>query len=75
MSFRCFHCFETGHRHEECPLRVPAASEAEHLARIDTYVSLWHDGLITREAKRIAISTENIMWHGADCRAALRYVH
>lgn len=58
----CFRCREPGHIAAECGELIPAASKAEHEARIARYVQRWWDGDITAWQKQQAIRTENEMW-------------
>lgn len=69
----CFRCGEPGHWQDNCPLLKPAATEDEHLGRINLYIDRWAAGKMTREQKRVAISLENKMWHGDNTRRALSY--
>lgn len=69
----CFRCGEPGHWANNCPLLLPAASEAEHNGRLVKFIDRWVAGQMTTEQKRVAISTENQMWHGDNCKRALKY--
>lgn len=55
----CFICGEEGHWVEHCPLKIPAASRAEHEGRIALFVERWIDGKITAHQKRRLIEAEN----------------
>jgi hypothetical protein len=70
-SMTCYHCGKPGHFAAACPLMIPAASNEEHLARIDGYVAAWVAGEITTERKRKMISGENVLHYGPDVRRAL----
>ena len=69
----CFRCGEPGHWASSCTLLQPAASEDEHLGRIRRYVDRWVAGEMSREQKRVAISSENQMWYGDKCPRNLIY--
>jgi hypothetical protein len=65
----CFRCGQRGHIAAECGELRPAASKAEHEARLARYwqrYQNWLDGMPgvkwTPEMKRHAIETETRMW-------------
>ena len=66
-TIKCFRCEKPGHLAASCPELVPAASKAEHEARIAAYVQRWTDKKWTPQQKWKAISEENRMWHGDKC--------
>ena len=72
-SGKCHRCRETGHWAADCPLQLRASSWDEHLGRIAGFINKMADGVLTIEQKRVAISTENILWHGDRCRRELMY--
>jgi hypothetical protein len=71
MSLSCYKCHGPGHFATSCPYNIPAADEAEHLARVALFVDWWVEGRFTRQEKRLAISAENLMFYGPDVRKAL----
>lgn len=71
-NLRCFRCDQPGHLAADCPEQMPAATRAEHEARIAEYIRRFIDGEWDARAKRNAISAENRMWYGSECRPALR---
>jgi hypothetical protein len=68
---KCFRCEKPGHVAANCDELIPAASKAEHDARIALYIRRWTEGKWTAREKQRAISEENKMEYGKDCRAAL----
>ena len=51
--------------------KARTAAYRDHLNRIDAYVAAWHAGKISIDEKRRAISDENRMFYGPDCRRNL----
>lgn len=70
---RCFRCGQPGHWADNCHLLSRAASEKEHTQRIQDFIDLWAEGKINTEQKRLAIGTENELWHGSNCPRHLKY--
>ena len=69
----CHRCGEPGHWAADCPLLVRASSFEEHMARIAAFIDRMAAGTLTKEQKRVAIGTENILWYGDRCRRELMY--
>jgi hypothetical protein len=55
----CFQCGKPGHWIQHCPLSERAASDKEHLARIDAIVERWVNGKLLTHQKRHLIEAEN----------------
>ena len=72
QNLTCFRCEQPGHIAAECDEMKPAASRAEHEARIARYVTRWQDGGITEWQKRKWIAAENHMYYGGQCKPELR---
>ena len=55
----CFKCGKPGHWAAHCELNHKAASDKEHLDRIDAIVARWVAGEILTHQKRHLIEAEN----------------
>jgi hypothetical protein len=51
--------------------KARADAHRAHLGRIAAYVTAWQNDELTLAEKRRAISDENRMYYGPDCRRAL----
>ena len=63
----CFKCGLPGHWAAHCPLNYPAATRAEHEARIARIVERWDRGFgITTHQKMTLIKQENELWNNRE---------
>jgi len=69
-NIKCFRCEKLGHIAAECAELFPAATAAEHQARIARYVERWINHEITEYQKRAFITAENEMWHSVPARSS-----
>lgn len=59
----CWLCGDLAHWRDLCPNQLPAATLAEHQARIRLYIDRWAENQMTTTAKREAVENEYRMWN------------
>lgn len=70
MFGACRRCGDLDHWADDCPHNQPAATRAEHLARIAGYVRRMHDWQVTPAEKRAMITAENQQWQASQTGAS-----